>query len=86
MKTKDFPSVIAAGKTTAKLLESYAERMQTRSPWFSVMKQPPVNGKPSSVYEWKCANGVWLKRADQIKEIGRRCPRCQWRGLLREEK
>ena len=63
-----------------------------RSPWFNARTQPPVNGGPDALYEHLCKDPLGgfgratREPAEQIKMWGQYCPRCQWRGLLREGK
>lgn len=59
-----------------------------RSPWFSVIEQPPINGGDDAVYEWRCArldNQVLgrVRKAWLLWKVS--CPECQWRGVLRED-
>ena len=61
-----------------------------RSPWFNARTQPPVNGYVTDEYEWRCPgltqNGVDIAMKQNIRKYGDDCPRCQWRGLLRDPK
>ncbi len=63
---------------------------ERRSPWFNARTQPPVNGGDDALYEHRCSaasHGTDWRRPVLIKKgavVHATCPRCQWRGLLRE--
>lgn len=67
--------------------------MAKRSPWFNARTEPPVNGGVDDKFEQRC-NATppphnQYKRVDMASKFwieSYSCPRCQWRGLLRDPK
>lgn len=59
---------------------------QTRTPWYSAKKQPPVNGGPDAVYEARCLryfpDGLVVRCMKDELDVAT-CPHCQWRGLTK---
>ena len=60
-----------------------------RSPWFNARAEPPVNGGADAMYEARCESRSGYRPVRTWKAsvifLGKRCDRCQWRGLLRED-
>lgn len=66
--------------------------MAKLTPWFNARTQPPVNGGPRDLYEYRCREhrNLWsaflgrpigMERRDYIEQMAKSCPHCEWRGV-----